>query len=50
MIQWNDTHDDQVKVMSDADLCAAYGRTDGEPGNREADALLDEIQRRNLDV
>lgn len=50
MIKWTDTHDEQVKAMTDAELCAAYQRTDGEPGNPEADALLDEIRRRDLDV
>ncbi|SFP98480.1 hypothetical protein [Sphingomonas rubra] len=32
------------------DLLAAYQRTDGEPGNPEADALLAEIERRGLDI
>jgi hypothetical protein len=36
--------------MNDADLIAAYQRTDGEPGNPEADALLAEIERRQLDL
>jgi hypothetical protein len=36
--------------LSDADLLAAYQRTNGEPGNAEADALLAEIERRGLDV
>ena len=49
MINWNDTHDEQLKAMPDADLLAAYERTNGEPGNPEADALLAEIRRRNLD-
>jgi hypothetical protein len=50
MIQWTDTHDEQVKAMTDAALLAAYQRTEGEPGNPEADALLAEIKRRELDV
>ncbi len=50
MIQWNDTHDEQVKAMSDAALLAAYQLTDGVPGNFEADALATEIERRELDV
>ena len=36
-------------TLSDHDLLAAYEGTDGVPGNPEADALLTEIQRRNLD-
>jgi hypothetical protein len=36
--------------LSDADLLAAYQRTDGEPGNPEADALAAEIKRRNLNL
>lgn len=35
---------------SDGDLLQAYQRTSGSPGDREADALLAEIGRRNLDV
>ncbi|MEG3166548.1 hypothetical protein U1701_18460 [Sphingomonas sp. PB2P19] len=49
MIHWDDTHDEQVKAMTDAELCSAFERTDGRPGNVEADALLAEIQRCNLD-
>jgi hypothetical protein len=36
--------------MTDQDLLAAYQRTNGEPGSAEADALLAEIERRNLDI
>jgi hypothetical protein len=36
--------------MTDSELLAAYQRTNGEPGNVEADALLAEIERRNLDI
>lgn len=36
--------------LLDAELVAAYQRTDGEPGNPEADALLAEIERRGLDL
>jgi hypothetical protein len=38
------------RELSDRDLLAAYQRTNGEPGNAEADALLAEIERRNLDL
>lgn len=38
------------KALSDADLRRAYLETDGEPGDPVADALLAEIQRRNLDI
>jgi len=41
---------DYPAVMTDADLLAAYQRTDGEPRNTEADALLAEIQARDLDI
>ena len=37
-------------MMTDEFLLRAFQRTDGEPGNAEADALLAEIQRRGLDV
>jgi len=50
MIKWDDTHDDQLRVMSDADLLAAYQRTSGEPADVTANALLAEILRRNLDI
>ncbi len=38
-----------VGALPDADLLAAYQRTDGEPGNPEADALAEELRRRNID-
>jgi hypothetical protein len=50
MIERPDTHDEQVRAMDDRDLRVAYERTDGEPGNPEADALLAEIKRRGLDT
>lgn len=50
MIKWDDTHDDQLKAMSDEDLLAAYQRTSGEPGDGSADALIAKIERRNLDI
>jgi len=50
MIKWNDTHDDQLRAMSDADLLAAYQRTSGEQGDVTVDSLLAEIERRNLDI
>lgn len=37
-------------VLNDRALIAAYQRTSGEPGDAEADALLAEIQLRNLDL
>ena len=37
-----------LEGASDADLIAAYQRTDGEPGNPEADALAAEMERRGL--
>ena len=50
MIKWDDSYNDQLRAMSDADLFAAYQRTSGEPGDVSADALLAEIERRNLDI
>jgi hypothetical protein len=47
MIQWND---EQVRALDDRALLAAYQRTDGEPGNPEANALAAEIERRGLDT
>jgi hypothetical protein len=38
------------KDLSDSDLLAAYQRTTGEPGDADADTLLAEIERRNLDI
>jgi len=50
MIEWIDTFPAQVAEMPDAELLRAYQRTTGEPGDAAADALLAEIQRRELDV
>jgi hypothetical protein len=36
--------------LSDEELLRAYQRTTGEPGDPEADALLAEIWKRELDV
>ena len=41
-------NDDPLEVC-DAELLAEYQRTDGEPGNPAADAILAEIRRRHLD-
>ncbi|WP_269450413.1 hypothetical protein [Sphingomonas sp. CCH5-D11] len=41
---------EEIASLSDRDLVAAYQRTTGEPGDAEADALLAEIARRNLDL
>lgn len=38
------------KDLSDTDLRRAYLETDGEPGDPVADALLVEIERRELDI
>ncbi len=43
-------HRAELQNESDNDLLLAFGRTDGEPGDPEADALLAEIRRRLLDV
>lgn len=50
MIKWDSTYEDQLKAMADADLLAAYLRTTGEPGDIDSDALLAEIERRELDI
>lgn len=39
-----------LALASDAELLAAWGLTDGEPGDPIADALAAELERRNLDV
>ena len=44
------THPDVIEFLDDASLLEAYQRTNGEPGNPEADELLAEIEKRNLDV
>jgi hypothetical protein len=36
-------------MMTDEFLLRAFQRTDGEPGNPEADALAEELRRRNID-
>lgn len=36
--------------LTDQALLAAFQRTDGEPGDPVSDALLAEIERRNLDI
>lgn len=41
---------DDPQALSDEALLAAYQDTSGEPGDPEADALLAEIERRNLDI
>lgn len=38
------------KQMSDRDLVAAYVMTEGDPDDPRAEALLAEIERRNLDI
>lgn len=49
MIQ-HPTDPEFIATLSDADLLAAYQRTTGEPEDAEAEALLSEIQRRELDI
>jgi len=41
---------DDVAALEDSELLAAYERTSGEPGDPLADALLEEIKRRELDA
>lgn len=39
-----------VSQATDADLVAAYRETDSESGSSDAEALVTEIERRNLDI
>lgn len=39
-----------IAGATDADLAAAYQETNGEPGGMEPEALLAEIERRNLNI
>lgn len=42
--------DGDVEAINDPALLGAYERTSGEPGDRLADALAAEIERRGLDI
>ena len=50
MIKWDDTYDQQLKAMPDADLIEAYQRTLGDVGHPDTDGLLAEIERRKLEL
>jgi len=50
MLKWDDTYDQQLKAMSDADLVAAYNRTTEDVGHPDTDGLLAELERRKLDL
>ena len=41
---------EQIAAMTDKELVAAFQKTEGIPGDPYADALLAEIQERNLDL
>lgn len=45
----SEVNDDPVMV-SDRDLLAAYQQSGGDPGHPEFEAILNEIQRRGLDI
>lgn len=45
---WQAMADEGIRLLPDHELVRAHEMTDGEPGNPEADALLAEIERRNL--
>ncbi|MDP1026416.1 hypothetical protein Q5H91_04260 [Sphingomonas sp. KR1UV-12] len=49
MIQYP-TDPDLIRALSDEQLLEAYERTTGAACDAEADALLEEIRRRELDV
>jgi len=52
VIQWDGGLADLARAIptfSDAELVRMYQRTDGAPDNEVANALLAEIQRRELD-
>lgn len=50
MIRWTTTDPAILELWTDKQLLDAYQQTSGEPGDAEADALLAEIQRRDLDI
>ena len=50
MLKWDDTYEQQLKAMSDADLIAACNRTIGDVDHPDTDGLLAETERRNLDL
>ena len=41
--------EEHARALSDRELLDAWGKSDGEPGDPEADALIAEIARRHLD-
>ncbi|MEG3167908.1 hypothetical protein U1737_06830 [Sphingomonas sp. LB3N6] len=43
-------HRDVIEFFDDRSLLEAYRQTDGSPKTAEANALLAEIERRNLDI
>ena len=49
MIRWL-TDESIIREWSDDVLLAEYQKTSREPGDPEADRILDEIQRRDLDL
>lgn len=49
MLRWDDTYDQQLRAMSDADLIAAYNRMIWDIDHPDTDGLLAEIER-NLDL
>jgi hypothetical protein len=49
-LRWPTTDLSLILGWSDKQLLDAYQQTDGSRGNREAELLLREIKRRNLDI
>ncbi|SFP99787.1 hypothetical protein [Sphingomonas rubra] len=47
---WQAMAEEGIRLLADDELIRGYERTTGEPGSREAAALLAEIKRRGLDV
>ena len=43
-------HPDVIEFLDDQSLLEAYQQTDGSPESAEANVLLAEIERRNLDI
>lgn len=41
---------ERIAAMTDEELVAAFQKTEGIPGDPYSDALLAEIQQRNLDL
>jgi hypothetical protein len=50
LLRWRTTDLSLLLGWTDEQLLEGYKQTDGTPGDREANLLLKEIKRRNLDI